>query len=45
MVHFDISLERNEYAAGEIAKGTLIISEDKDFKVRSLNFPFLERRE
>jgi hypothetical protein len=32
VVHFDISLERNEYA-GETAKGTLTISEDKDFKV------------
>jgi hypothetical protein len=30
MVTIDISLERNEYAAGETAKGTLIISEDKD---------------
>ena len=31
----DISLERNEYAAGETVKGTLTISEDKDFKVQS----------
>jgi hypothetical protein len=38
MVDFKISLEKNEYAAGETAKGTLIISEDKDFKVRSFEF-------
>ena len=35
MVAIDISLERNEYAAGETVKGTLTISEDKDFKVQS----------
>jgi hypothetical protein len=37
-VAIDISLERNEYAAGETAKGTLIISADKDFKVRGFEF-------
>ena len=31
----DISLERNQYAAGETVKGTLTITEDKDFKVQS----------
>jgi hypothetical protein len=35
LVAIDISLERNEYAAGETVKGTLTISEDKDFKVQS----------
>ena len=35
MVAIDISLERNEYAAGETVKGTLTISEDKDFRVQS----------
>jgi hypothetical protein len=35
-VAIDISLERNEYAAGETAKGILTISEDKEFKVQSL---------
>jgi hypothetical protein len=29
---FDIILERNHYAAGETAKGTLVISADKDLK-------------
>ena len=38
MVAIDISLERNEYAAGETAKGTLTISEDKDFKVQGFEF-------
>jgi hypothetical protein len=37
-VAIDISLERNEYAAGETAKGTLTISEDKDFKVQGFEF-------
>lgn len=35
MVAIDISLERNEYAAGETVKGTLTISAGKDFKVQS----------
>jgi Arrestin (or S-antigen), N-terminal domain len=35
-VSIDISLERNEYTVGETAKGTLTISEDKDFKVEGL---------
>jgi len=35
MVAINISLERNEYAAGETAKGILTISEDKEFKVQS----------
>ena len=35
MVAIDTSLERNEYAAGETVKGTLTISEDKDFRVQS----------
>jgi sporulation-control protein spo0M len=35
LVAIDISLERNEYAAGETVKGTLTITEDKDFKVQS----------
>ncbi len=35
---FHITLERNEYAAGETAKGTLIISAEKDFKVRGFEF-------
>jgi hypothetical protein len=38
MVAIDISLERNEYAAGETVKGTLTISEDKEFKVQSFEF-------
>lgn len=33
-----ISLERNEYTAGETAKGTLIISSDKNFKVQGFEF-------
>jgi hypothetical protein len=38
MVDFHITLERNEYAAGETAKGTLVISAEKDFKVRGFEF-------
>jgi hypothetical protein len=38
MVHFDIALEKSEYAAGETVKGTLIISADKNFKVRGFEF-------
>ena len=38
MVDIDIILEKNEYAAGETAKGTLIISADKSFKVRGFKF-------
>jgi hypothetical protein len=38
MVDFDITLERNEYSAGETAKGTLVISAEKDFKVRGFEF-------
>jgi Arrestin (or S-antigen), N-terminal domain len=38
MANFDLSLERNQYAAGETAKGTLIISAEKDFKVRGFEF-------
>jgi hypothetical protein len=38
MVDFEILLERNEYAVGETAKGTLVISEDKDFKVQGFEF-------
>jgi hypothetical protein len=34
MVDLDIQLERNEYADGETVKGTLVISEDKDFRVQ-----------
>ena len=34
----DIGLERNQYAAGETAKGTLVISAEKDFKVRGFEF-------
>jgi hypothetical protein len=34
-VSIDISLERDEYAAGETVKGTLTIYEDKDFNVQS----------
>jgi sporulation-control protein spo0M len=34
-VAIDISLERNQYAAGETVKGTLTISAGKDFKVQS----------
>jgi hypothetical protein len=34
LVAIDISLERNEYAAGETVKGTLVISADKDFNVQ-----------
>ena len=38
MVNIHITLERNEYAAGETAKGTLVISAEKDFKVRDFEF-------
>jgi hypothetical protein len=38
MVNFQISLERNQYAVGETAKGTLIISADKDIKLRGFKF-------
>ncbi len=38
MADFDLSLERNQYAAGETAKGTLVISAEKDFKVRGFEF-------
>jgi hypothetical protein len=38
MANFDLSLERNEYSAGETAKGTLVISAEKDFKVRGFEF-------
>jgi len=37
-VHFDISLERNEYAAGETAKGTLVISAGRGLQLRGLKF-------
>jgi hypothetical protein len=30
MVNIHIMLERNEYTAGETAKGTLVISAEKD---------------
>jgi hypothetical protein len=33
MTDFDLSLERNQYAAGETAKGTLVISADKDLRL------------
>jgi Arrestin (or S-antigen), N-terminal domain len=38
MVNFQISLERDEYAAGETAKGTLVISADENFKLRGFEF-------
>jgi hypothetical protein len=38
MVDFHITLERNEYAAGETAKGALVISAEKDFQVRGFEF-------
>ena len=38
MIDFYITLERNEYAAGETAKGTLVISAEKDFKIRGFEF-------
>jgi hypothetical protein len=38
MVDFHISLERNEYAAGETAKGTLIISAGRSLQLRGLKF-------
>ena len=31
MVDFHMTVERNEYAAGETAKGMLVISAEKDF--------------
>jgi hypothetical protein len=34
MVDFDITLERNEYAAGETVKGALVISAEKDLSPR-----------
>jgi hypothetical protein len=41
VVQFDINLERNEYAAGETAKGTLIISKIRTSRSKVLNSPFL----
>jgi hypothetical protein len=38
MVNFQINLERNQFTAGETAKGTLIISSDKNFKVQGFEF-------
>jgi hypothetical protein len=38
MADFDLSLKRNQYAAGETAKGTLITSADKDFKTQGFKF-------
>ena len=38
MVNIHITLERNEYAAGETAKGTLVISAEKNIKVRGFEF-------
>ena len=38
MVNIHLTLDRNEYAAGETAKGTLVISAEKDFKVRGFEF-------
>src|SRR5829696_2779378 len=38
MVDFDIMLERNQYAAGETAKGMLVIFAEKDFQVRGFEF-------
>jgi hypothetical protein len=45
MIDFYITLERNEYAAGETAKGALVIAAEKDFQVRGFEFSVLERRE
>ena len=38
MVNIHITLERNEYAAGETAKGTLVIYADKSLRLRGLKF-------
>ena len=38
MIDFYITLERNEYAAGETAKGALVIAAEKDFQVRGFEF-------
>jgi len=38
MADFDLGLERNQYAAGETAKGILVISAEKNFKVRDFGF-------
>lgn len=38
MVNIHLTLDRNEYAAGETAKGMLVISAEKDFKVRGFEF-------
>jgi hypothetical protein len=38
MIDFYITLERNEYAAGETAKGALVIAAEKDFQVRGFGF-------
>ena len=38
MVNFQVTLERNQYAAGETARGILIISADKDIKLRGFKF-------
>ena len=38
MVNIHLTLERNEFAAGETAKGTLVISAEKNFKVRGFEF-------
>ena len=38
MVNIHITLERNEYAAGETAKGALVIAAEKDFQVRGFEF-------
>jgi hypothetical protein len=38
MVAFQITLERNQYAAGETARGTLIISANNDIKPGGFKF-------
>jgi hypothetical protein len=38
MVNFQINLERNQYAAGETAKGTLVISAGRVLQLRGLKF-------
>ena len=38
MVNFQINLERNQYAAGETAKGTLVISAGRGLQLRGLKF-------
>lgn len=38
MADFDLSLERNQYAAGETSKGTLIISARRGLQLRGLKF-------